>query len=268
MTSKQEGIVPGQVVLVTAGASGIGRTIAEHFIARDCRVHVCDVCLESADQFLSDNPQASATVTDVGSAEQVERLFEDLKSKYQTLDVLVNNAGIAGPTSAIEDIAPTDWDRTIAVDLNGSFYCTRLAVPLLKASGGGSIVNVSSNAAFFGFPLRSPYTASKWALIGLTKTWAMELGPHNIRVNAVCPGSVEGDRINRVIEREAAERGIAPEQIRKIYQSQSSMRLFVSPEDVANTVIFLCSEQGASLSGQSIGVDGHTEHLSNFDSSI
>jgi NAD(P)-dependent dehydrogenase (short-subunit alcohol dehydrogenase family) len=182
---------------------------------------------------------------------------------HGSLDVLVNNAGIAGPTARVEDIEPADWDRTIAVDLNGQFYCARLAVPLLKGAGGGSIINISSSAAFSGYPLRSPYAASKWAVIGLTKTLAMELGRFGIRVNAICPGSVEGPRIDRVIERDAAARGMTPEAVRNIYLSHTSMHTFVTADEVASLAAFLASDGGAKISGQVIGVDGHTESISN-----
>jgi NAD(P)-dependent dehydrogenase (short-subunit alcohol dehydrogenase family) len=263
MTSTIGKIQAGQVVLVTAGASGIGRFIAERFLEHDCKVHICDISEDKINVFLEENPTATASLADICDNNQVEQLFRDLVSKYDGLDILINNAGIAGPTAPVEEIQPEEWDRTIAVDLNGHFYCTRLAVPLLKSKGAGCIINISSNAAFFGFPLRSPYTAAKWALIGLTKTWAMELGSHNIRVNAICPGSVKGDRIDSVIEREASQRGVDSKSVRQSYLEQSSMRLFVDPEDVASMAVFLCSDLGASLSGQAIGVDGHTENLSN-----
>jgi len=177
------------------------------------------------------------------------------------LDILVNNAGIAGPTALCEEVSIEDWRRTIDVDLNAQFYCTKYAIPMLKAAGSGSIVMMASNAALFGYPLRSPYTAAKWALIGLTKTLAMELGPHGIRVNALCPCSVEGPRIDGVIEREAAKRGVSAEKVREDYQRQSSLRTFVSPGDVAAMALFLVSDLGATISGQAIGVDGHTESL-------
>lgn len=254
----------GNVVLVTAGAAGIGRCIAEKFLEGGCRVHVCDISQVSIDEFLEANPSASASLADVSIPEQVDLLFGDLTKLYGHLDVLVNNAGIAGPTAAVEDIAIEEWDQTIAVDLNGPFYVTRQAVPLLKKAGGGSIVNIASTAALFGFPLRSAYAAAKWALIGLTKTWAMELGPHNIRVNALCPGSVNGERIERVISNDAQERGVSADSIRTIYQRQSSMRLFVEAQDIANTAFFLGSDQGRAISGQSVAVDGHTESLSNW----
>ena len=263
MTSSPSNSECARVAVVTAGAGGLGRCIAELFLASGYRVHVCDVSQNAIDRFLESNPKATATLADVGDCRQVDLVFQAVRDRYDRLDVLVNNAGIAGPTAVVEDIQPEEWDRTVAVDLSGAFYCTRLAVPLLKASGdGGSIVNISSNAAFFGFPLRSPYTASKWALIGLTKTWAMELGSFGIRVNAICPGSVQGPRIDGVIEREADARGLSPEAVRDTYLKQSSMRVFVEAKDVAQMALHLCSSQGASISGQAIGIDGHTENLS------
>jgi NAD(P)-dependent dehydrogenase (short-subunit alcohol dehydrogenase family) len=252
------------VAVITGAATGIGRTIARRFLGEGYRVHICDSDPAAVDAFCAAQPGATASVADVARVDQVDAMFDEVRRSCGHLDVLVNNAGIAGPTAAIEAIEPADWERTIAVDLNGQFYCTRRAVPMLKAAGGGSIINIASNAAFFGFPLRAPYTACKWALIGLTKTLAMELGTHRIRVNAICPGSVQGPRIERVIDRDAAERGRTPAEIRAIYARQSSMRLFVSAEDVANLAFFLASAQGATISGQAIGVDGHTESLSNW----
>lgn len=262
MTVFQNGLGPEQVVLVTAGANGIGRKIAEKFLSYGCKVHVCDIDENVIADFLKANPSATASVADVSNVVEVEQMFKDLIKHHSHLDVLVNNAGIAGPTALVEDIDPDEWDKTINVDLNGQFYCTKYAVPLLKDNGSGGIINISSNAAFFGFPMRSPYTASKWALIGLTKTWAMELGPHKIRVNALCPGSVNGERIEGVINRDAQKRGVSPDVVKDIYAEQSSLRLFVSPDDVANMAVYLSSELGASLSGQVIGIDGHTENLS------
>ena len=251
--------------------------VAEAFLERGAIVYVCDVApaaLKEAESTAFNAAESSSEETDRGAAhwiqadvssyEDVRRFFARIKKEQGRLDVLVNNAGIAGPTAPAEAVDPADWDRTISVNLSGQFYCAREAIPLLKAAGGGSIVNMSSNAAFSGFPLRAPYTASKWAVIGLTKTLAMELGIHKIRVNAICPGSVSGERIDGVIERDAAERGMTPEQIRDVYQRQSSMRLFVSAEDVANTILFLTSDKGSVISGQAIGLDGHTETLANW----
>ena len=253
-----------QVVLISGGASGIGRCLAEAFLGEGSAVHVCDASAENIGTFLEANPAATATLADVSSVDAVERVFDDLKTDHDSLDVLVNNAGIAGPTAAIEDIEVADWDRCVAIDLNGLFYMTRLAVPLLKRAGGGSIINIASTAAQHGYPLRSPYAASKWAQIGLTKTWAMELGTDNIRVNAICPGSVSGPRIDGVIERDALERDLSAAQIRDAYLRQTSMRTFVSADDIAAMAIFLASDKAEKISGQSIAVDGHTEGLSNW----
>lgn len=252
-----------RVALVTAGASGIGRAIAECLAADGVTVHICDRDQSSLDQCLDDNPNMRGSCCDVSDIGQVDSLFADLAGYTERLDILVNNVGIAGPTAPVEDLDPMDWDRTIAVDLNSAFYVTRLATPLLKQSRG-SIVNMASNAALFGFPLRSPYAAAKWALIGLTKTWAMEMGPSGVSVNAICPGSVNGPRIESVIAKDAGERGLQAEEIRDVYLRQSSMRVFVEATDIAETVKFLCSPAGHNISGQALGIDGHTEGLSNW----
>jgi NAD(P)-dependent dehydrogenase (short-subunit alcohol dehydrogenase family) len=225
--------------------------------------HICDIDKTAIGACIAANPEFTASCADVSRVEQVDAVFADLARHHGRLDILVNNVGVSGPTAAVEDIDPADWDRTIAVDLSSAFYVTRKAVPLLRAARG-SIVNIASNAALFGVPLRSPYAASKWALIGLTRTWAMELGPAGVRVNAICPGSVEGSRIDGVIERDAALRGVAPETIREVYLRQSSMRVFVGADDIAAMVCFLCSDAGKNISGQSIAIDGHTENLSNW----
>lgn len=254
----------GEVALVTAGASGIGRCIAETFLRAGASVHVCDVDATVLDGFLSAHPTASGSVADVADVAQVTEMFAALQDRYGRLDILVNNAGVSGPTAAVDEISTADWSRTIDVDLNGQFYVTRAAVPLLRQQTKGAIINISSNAGFFGFPLRSPYTAAKWAMIGLTKTWAMELGPVGIRVNALCPGSVNGERIEGVIARDAAARGLAAADIKKVYARQSSLRCFVDAQDVANMALFLASDLGINISGQAMGIDGHTEGLSNW----
>lgn len=253
-----------RTVLISGAASGIGRSIAEAFIAEGARVHICDASADAIEIFLAANPGATATQADVSDTADVDRVFAEFTQQYEGLDILVNNAGISGPSAAVEDVASDAWDNCIAVNLSGAFYMTGRAVPLLKRSDGGSIINMSSSAGLFGTPLRSPYAASKWGLIGLTKTWAMELGSHNIRVNAVCPGCVSGPRIEGVIERDAKERGVSPEEIRNVYQRQSSMRTFVSPEEIADTVLFLASEKAGKISGQAMSVDGHTETLANW----
>ncbi|MGB4359687.1 MAG: SDR family oxidoreductase [Rhodoferax sp.] len=251
----------GKRVVVTAGAQGIGQAITEAFVAAGAQVHICDVnddFLASAKQKL---PQVTQSRTDVSSESQVDAMFADLAARWGGLDVLVNNAGIAGPTAKVEDTDLAAWEQTIAINLTGPFLCTRRAVPLLKAAGGGSIVNLSSAAGRLGFPLRTPYSASKFGVIGLTETWAMELGPSNIRVNAILPGVVAGERQERVIAAKAASYGIGHEAMREQLLSKVSLRKMVTAQDIANQIIFICSPAGASISGQSLSVCGNVEHL-------
>ncbi len=251
----------GKRVVVTAGAAGIGRAIIEAFVGAGARVHTCDVdgaALASVRESVSG---LGATVADVADVAAVDRLFDEALDGLGGLDILVNNAGIAGPTAPVEDIAPDDWRRTIAVDLDGAFHCARRAIPELKRAGGGCIVNIASTAGLFGFPNRSPYASAKWGLIGLTKTLAMELGAYGIRVNAICPGCVTGPRIDRVIAADAAARGLDEADVRAAYEAQVSMRTFVNAADIANMALFVCSAAGAKISGQALAVDGHTISL-------
>ena len=251
----------GKRVVVTAGAQGIGLAIAEAFVAEGAQVHICDVNEDFLAAAKSRFPQVSQSRTDVASEHQVDAMFADLKARWGGLDVLVNNAGIAGPTAAVEDTTLAEWAQTIAVNLTGAFLCTRRAVPLLKAVGGGAIVNLSSAAGRLGFPLRTPYSASKYGVIGLTETWAMELGPSGIRVNAILPGIVAGDRQERVIAAKAASYGIAHEAMRERLLSNVSLRSMVTAQDIAQQIIFICSTAGAAISGQSLSVCGNVEHL-------
>lgn len=252
------------VALVTGAATGIGLAIAKEFAKAGYQTHICDVDPEAVDALRASSPDITASVCDVSDPADVDALFDDLAGHCGRLDVLVNNAGIAGPTGPVETLDVEDWDRTIAVDLSGAFYCTRRAVPLLRAGEKATILNIASSAAFFGYPLRSPYAAAKWALIGLTKTLAMELGPRGIRVNAICPGSVDGPRIDSVIAADAASRGLTDAAIRDAYLRQTSMRQFIDAEDVAKLALFLASPDARYVAGQVIGVDGHTESLSNW----
>ena len=251
-------------VLISGGAAGIGRATAERFLSQGDSVHICDASSENIEAFLATNGAATATVADIGQRADVDRVFADLVAHYGGLDVLINNAGIAGPCAPVEECDEDGWDHCIQVNLSGTFYLTRRAVPLLKQSARASIINVASTAGLFGYPLRSPYAASKWAQIGLTKTWAMELGPEGIRVNAVCPTSVSGPRIEAVISLDAARRELSPEDVRRVYERQTSMRSFVTAEEVADAILFLTSTQAGKISGQALAVDGHTEGLSNW----
>ena len=250
-----------RVVLITAGASGIGRAIVMHLVTQNYHVHVCDVDQIAIDTLNRDMPNVSTTCADLTKLSDVDLVFEDLLRQWGRLDILVNNVGISGPTAVVEDILPEQWNETISTDLNSIFYVTRKAVPLLKESKG-NMINMSSNAGLFGCPLRSPYAAAKWAIIGLTKTWAMELGSFGVRVNAICPGSVSGPRIDKVIAVDAQTRAISAESVRQSYLQQNSLGVFIEAEDIAKTVDFLCSKGAQHISGQAIPIDGHTETLS------
>ena len=250
----------GQRIVVTAGAAGIGRAIVAALAGAGARVHICDVdekTLAACGKSLG----VGTTLADVSDEAQVDRLFEDAARTLGGLDVLVNNAGIAGPTGAVEEIDPAEWRRCIDIDLTGQFLCTRRAVPLLKAAGGGAIVNMSSAAGRHGYPYRTPYSAAKWGVIGFTQSLAKELGPAGIAVNAILPGIVKGPRIDRVIRARADQLGLSIAEMEKQYLEKVSLRRMVTAEDVAAMVLFLASPLGRNVSGQSIGVCGNVETL-------
>ncbi len=251
----------GLRVIVTAGAGGIGRAVAQTFHDNGAKVFICDVAQSALDDFARAYPAIGAMHCDVADVGQVDRFFEAAQRQLGGLDVLVNNAGIAGPTAKVEDTSPQDWDRTLAVNINGMFYCTRRAVPMLKTAGGGLIANLSSAAGRFGFPLRSPYAASKWAVIGFTQSLAIELGPSKIRVNAILPGMVEGERQDRVVAAKAQALGITVGEFRQRLLSKVSLRTTVSAQDIANSILCLASAAGAKISGQSLPVCGNVETL-------
>lgn len=252
----------GRRVVITGAGAGIGRAIALAYLGAGARVHVCDRDAEALKVLLrSAGGDIAGTVADVTSEADVAHFFEAALDRLGGLDVLVNNAGTAGPTGPVETLDLDGWRRTLAVNLDGMFLCARAAVPALRRAGGGSILNLSSTAGLHGYPLRSPYAAAKWGVIGFTRTLAMELGPAGIRVNAVCPGSVRGDRIDGVIAAQAAARGMTEDAIREHWLRQISLRTFVEAEDVAALTLFLTSRAGAKISGQALPVDGHTEGL-------
>jgi NAD(P)-dependent dehydrogenase (short-subunit alcohol dehydrogenase family) len=254
-------ITPGLRALVTAGASGIGWSIARALHGAGARVHVCDASLSAIANAQQAIPEITTSLADVTNVEQVDNLFTDVRAKVGGLDVLVNNAGIAGPTAAVEHITPDDWRRTLDVNITGQFLCARRAVPLLKEAGEGVIINMSSVAGRLGYAMRTPYAASKWAIVGFTQSLAIELGPSGIRVNAILPGVVEGPRIEQVIRDRANAEGVTYEEMEKRYLDQISLRRMVSASDVAEMVLFLCSKGGRNISGQSLGVCGNVEFL-------
>jgi NAD(P)-dependent dehydrogenase (short-subunit alcohol dehydrogenase family) len=256
-----DGLKPGLRVAVSAGASGIGRAVSDMLILHGARVHICDVGDDFLKDFSKAHPKHGATKADVSKEADVERFFVEAKSALGGLDALINNAGIAGPTGGVEEIKPADWRRCIDIDLTGQFLCAHFAVPMLKAAGGGAIVNMSSAAGRFGYAYRTPYAAAKWGVIGLTQSLAKELGPDNIRVNAVLPGIVEGPRMEGVIRDRAKQVGVSYEEMEKRYLEKISLRRMVSPHDIAAMVLFLLSPMGENVSGQSLPVDGNVEAL-------
>jgi NAD(P)-dependent dehydrogenase (short-subunit alcohol dehydrogenase family) len=251
----------GLRVLITAGAGGIGRAMTDVFHQAGARVHICDVSQSALDDAIKALPGVSGSLADVSKLDDVDRLFADVRSQLGGLDCLINNAGIAGPTGKVEEIDVKEWERCIAVDLNGMFYCTRLGVPLLKEAGGGSIINLSSAAGRLGFPFRTPYAAAKWGVVGFSKSLSMELGEDKIRVNAIQPGVVEGERQDEVIANKAKAVGISFEEQRKISLERVSMKQMVSPYDIANMALYLASPVGATITGQALSVCAGTEML-------
>lgn len=244
-------------VLITAGASGIGYAMARAFAEAGAQVWVTDVDEMALFQISQDWRR---TLVDASDENGVAKLFDAIEQTWGGLDVLCANAGIAGPTALVEDVALLDWQRCVSVNLEGAFLASKYAVPMMKRQQAGSIVLTSSTAGLHGFPNRAPYAAAKWGIIGLMKTLAMELGPHGIRANAICPGPVEGPRIEGVMEREAAAKGMTRDQVYEGYTGGISMRSFVTGEDVANMAVFLGGEKARLVSGQVIAVDGHTEN--------
>jgi len=253
--------IKGQRVLITAGAGGIGLATAERLIAEGASVLVCDVDDENLLEFSAKFPDAYAFNADVSDTAAVERLVAYAKSMLGGLDVLINNAGIAGPTGGVEEIDPEEWRRCIEICLTGQFLCTHFAVPLIKSAGGGAIINISSAAGKHGYAFRTPYSSAKFGVIGFTQSLAKELGPENIRVNAILPGIVEGPRMERVIRDRAAQVGVPYEEMEEEYLSKVSLRRMVTAQDVAGTIAYLLSNDGRNISGQSLAVDGNVETL-------
>jgi len=253
--------ITGLRVIVTAGAAGIGLAIARAFVREGARVHVGDVDAEALDRLRASDPSITATRCDVAARDDVARLFADATRALGGLDCLVNNAGIAGPTGRVEEIDPDDWDRCIAVDLTGQFNCVRLAVPLLRASRNPSILNVSSQAGRLGFAMRTPYASAKWGVIGLTRSLAAELGSDGIRVNALLPGIVAGERQKRVLEAKAKARGITAVEMETLAFSYTSIKAYVQPEELAALACYVASPLARTISGQQLSVCGDTNML-------
>jgi len=242
-------------VLITAGAAGIGRAMAENFAAQGAKVWIADMdataLLNAPDTWQKSNLNVTDEV-------EMAEMFSQISAEWGGLDVLCANAGIAGPTALIEDIQLDDWRHCVSVNLEGAFLAAKYAAPMMKSQNAGAILLTSSTAGQYGYPNRAPYSAAKWAIIGLMKTLAMELGPFGIRANAICPGSVEGERMEGVLEREAAAKNMTRDQVYQGYAGGTSMGSFVQSNDIAEMAVFLASDKARLVSGQVIAVDGHT----------
>ena len=251
----------GERAVVTGAGSGIGRVIAEALLDSGARVCVCDSSATALAECRRLLPAVHTLLADVSDARRTAEMFAEVASTFGGLDVLVNNAGIAGPVSRVEELPPEEIERIMSVNVGGMFNCARGAIPLLRAAGGGSIVNISSVAGRVGYSMRSAYSTSKWAVVGLTKSLAAELGPDNIRVNAIMPGVVEGERHAKLYRAKAASLGITYQEAEERFFDQVSLRRNVTPRDIAAAVVFFCSPAAYSVSGQALGVCGDIQYM-------
>jgi NAD(P)-dependent dehydrogenase (short-subunit alcohol dehydrogenase family) len=254
--------VSKQRVLVTAGAAGIGREIARAFAANGAAVFVCDINGNGLDALAKEIAGLKTMICDISKRQDIERMVAECAEALGGLDVLVNNAGISGPTASIEDMDPDAWEKVIQVDLVGTFIVTRSAIPHLKKSKAGVIINMSSVAGRFGYRNRSPYCTAKWGLIGFTKTLSIELGDHDIRANAILPGAVDGPRIQQVFEGRAKASGRPVEEIRQDAMAVQSVKRMVDPKDIAALAVFLASDAAKSISGQMLPIDNDMQAAS------
>tara|TARA_B100000029_G_scaffold262124_1_gene258311 strand:+ start:1041 stop:1826 length:786 start_codon:yes stop_codon:yes gene_type:complete len=250
-------------IVISAAADGIGWCIAEFCLNEGANVYISDIDddkISLRKEHNKYNKNLFIHKVDSSNYIEVKDYFLDLKKNITSIDSLINNVGISGPTGKLEDLKIEDWLKTLDVNINSHFYFIKSAIPFLKKRGG-SIINLSSTAGIHGFALRSPYAASKWATIGLTKSLAMELGEFNIRVNSIAPGSVKGNRMDSVIKAKSKSTGISEDQLQKDYESMVSLKTFVEKEDIANMAIFLISDSAKKISGQVMTVDGNTERM-------
>ncbi|HAV5770090.1 SDR family oxidoreductase [Acinetobacter baumannii] len=249
-------------VLISAGGSGIGRCIAEVFLNNQDEVFVCDINAKSLEQFQQDYPKLHIYTCDLADHEQIKLMFSHAIQKLGSIDILVNNTGISGPTIAADELSFEDWNTVINLNLNSTFLITQLAIPYLKKAQAGVIINMSSIAGRLGYPYRLAYSTSKWGLIGFTKTLSMELGTDNIRVNAILPGAVDGDRVQRVLQARADVANTSLEEVTQNALKNQSLKYFVNPKHIADLCLFLASDSGRSISGQILPIDGDKQCLS------
>lgn len=243
-------------VAITAAAGGIGRVICDGFSMAGASVFITDVDQEALTT--TGRPHLRA---DAGKPDEMDAFMAAAIEHLGGLDILINNAGIAGPTKRVEELTPEEVEETLRIDLMSMFSTARRAVPALREAGRGSIINISSAAGRFGFAMRTPYAAAKWGVVGLTKSMAIELGPDNIRVNTILPGLVEGQRIRNVIAAKAAAAGVSEDEQTEKTLATTSLRTFVTQHDIANMALYLSSQFGATISGQAIAIDGDMQML-------
>ena len=251
-------------IIISGGASGIGWATAKTCISKGAKVFICDIdqkLIQKVQKHSKYNKQIFAYECDASDENDVINFFSKILKKTKKIDCLINNVGIAGPTGSLEKLNSDEWEKTLHVNVVSHYYFAKQAIPLLKKNRGGSIINLSSGAGIMGFPLRSPYAASKWAIIGLTKTLAMELGKFRIRVNAICPGTIKGGRMKRVIRDKAKFLKTSQKIIEKEFVSMSSMNCWIYEEDIAKMCSFLISKDSERISGQIIGIDGNVLRL-------
>lgn len=246
-------------VLVTGAGDSVGRRIAERCLAQGDSVHICDVRAEAVEDTLTANPGMTGSVINVGDRAEIARLFEDVKASIGDISVLLNVVGMAGPRAAIEDIEEDDWDQTIAVNLSGMFYCMRRAVPMMKANGGGAIINFSTCSTRTRLPMRAPYIASKAGVEGLTLNATRELGPFGIRCNAILPGIINNSRFHHIVSRNAAATGASEAQIEEDYLKYVSLRSKVELDEIADLALFLASDKASKITGELIAISGNME---------
>ncbi|MCB1255211.1 MAG: SDR family oxidoreductase [Austwickia sp.] len=257
---------PSRGVLVTAGAGGIGRCIAATFARAGDRVYVCDVDADTLAATTADLTEAgpgevAGQVCDVADEAAVQEFVAAAAQRLGRIDVVVNNAGIAGPTSLVEDMSLADWRRVLDVNLTGQFLVSRAAIPHLKRAGGGSMVFLSSLGGRHGYPRRAPYAVVKRGTLALVETLAMELGEHGIRVNAIAPGLVDGDRVRRVFAGRAESAGRPIDEVEAEALALQSLKYMVDPDDIGALAYFLASDAARSISGQTIGIDGGSRSI-------
>ncbi|AWZ20702.1 Oxidoreductase, short chain dehydrogenase/reductase family [Roseovarius sp. AK1035] len=247
--------------MITGGASGIGRRLAERFAARGDRVAICDADGDAVALMQADHPLMIARQADVTNEAQMTAFLGHVEDTWGGADVLCANAGTGGPAGRIEDLDYAAWQACVGVNLFGTFLACRWAARVMRAQGAGLILITTSTSGLHGVPYRTPYVAAKWGLVGLTKTLAMELGPAGVRVNAIAPGAVEGPRMERVVEMEARASGRTEDEVRTLYARGTSLRTWVTADDLADMALFLASPAASKVTGQILAVDGHTESM-------